>query len=101
MAELQRIASHLLAIGTFGLDVGRLHRFCGVSRPRKNSLLRGEWARLLYNYLWVGGVMQDLPDGFVRQASEFLDYFEPQVHDLNKLLSYNKFLSSARVTSAS
>jgi NADH-quinone oxidoreductase subunit D len=52
-----------------------------------------EWAsgaRLLYNYLWIGGVMQDLPDGFGRRALEFLDYFEPNVQELNDLLSFNK-----------
>lgn len=93
MAELQRIASHLLALGTFGLDVGAITPFLWCFRDREKILDLFEWvsgARLLYNYLWVGGVMQDIPDGFVRQASEFLDYFEPQVADLNNLLSYNK-----------
>lgn len=93
MAELQRIASHLLAIGTFGLDVGAITPFLWCFRDREKILDLFEWAsgaRLLYNYLWIGGVMQDLPDGFARRALEFLDYFEPNVQELNDLLSFNK-----------
>jgi len=93
MAELQRIASHLLAIGTFGLDVGAITPFLWCFRDREKILDLFEWAsgaRLLYNYLWIGGVMQDLPDGFGRRALEFFDYFEPNVQELNDLLSFNK-----------
>ena len=93
MAELQRIASHLLAIGTFGLDVGAITPFLWCFRDREKILDLFEWAsgaRLLYNYLWIGSVMQDLPDGFGRRALEFLDYFEPNVQELNDLLSFNK-----------
>jgi NADH-quinone oxidoreductase subunit D len=93
MAELQRIASHLLAIGTFGLDVGAITPFLWCFRDREKILDLFEWAsgaRLLYNYLWIGGVMQDLPDGFGRRSLEFLDYFEPNVQELNDLLSFNE-----------
>ncbi|MEE9146933.1 MAG: NADH-quinone oxidoreductase subunit D, partial [Candidatus Tectomicrobia bacterium] len=93
IAELQRIASHLLAIGTFGLDVGAITPFLWCFRDREKILDLFEWvsgARLLYNYIWIGGVMQDLPPGFGDQVVEFLDYFEPQVRDLNDLLSFNK-----------
>jgi NADH-quinone oxidoreductase subunit D len=93
IAELQRIASHLLAIGTFGLDVGAVTPFLWCFRDREKILDLFEWvsgARLLYNYLWIGGVMQDLPQGFEAKVMEFLDYFEPRVRDLNDLLSFNK-----------
>ena len=93
MAELQRIASHLLAIGTYGLDVGAITPFLWCFRDREKILDLFEWvsgARLLYNYLWVGGVMQDLPSGFGAKVLEFLDYFEPRVQELNDLLSFNK-----------
>jgi NADH-quinone oxidoreductase subunit D len=93
MAELQRIASHLLAIGTFGLDVGAITPFLWCFRDREKVLDLFEWAsgaRLLYNYLWIGGVMQDLPAGFGSKVVEFLDYFEPRVQELNDLLSFNK-----------
>jgi len=93
MAELQRIASHLLALGTYGLDVGAITPFLWCFRDREKILDLFEWAsgaRLLYNYLWVGGVMQDLPAGFAARAMEFLDYFTPRVQELNDLLSFNK-----------
>jgi NADH-quinone oxidoreductase subunit D len=93
IAELQRIASHLLAIGTFGLDVGAITPFLWCFRDREKVLDLFEWAsgaRLLYNYLWIGGVMQDLPAGFGSRVIEFLDYFEPRVQELNDLLSFNK-----------
>ncbi|MEE8303286.1 MAG: NADH-quinone oxidoreductase subunit D [Candidatus Tectomicrobia bacterium] len=93
MVELQRIASHLLAVGTYGLDVGAITPFLWCFRDREKILDLFEWAsgaRLLYNYLWIGGVMQDLPQGFDAKAIEFLDYFEPRVEELNDLLSFNK-----------
>lgn len=93
MAELQRIASHLLAVGTYGLDVGAITPFLWCFRDREKILDLFEWvsgARLLYNYLWVGGVMQDLTPGFADKTIEFLDYFEPRVQELNELLSFNK-----------
>jgi NADH-quinone oxidoreductase subunit D len=93
MVELQRIASHLLAVGTYGIDMGAFTPFLWCFRDREKILDLFEWAsgaRLLYNYLWVGGVMQDLPAGFADNTMEFLDYFEPRIHELNDLLSYNK-----------
>ncbi|GAG42268.1 unnamed protein product, partial [marine sediment metagenome] len=47
-------------------------------------------ARLLYNYIWIGGVSHDLPLNFVQYATEFLDYFEPKITEYNRLLTYNK-----------
>lgn len=93
MAELQRIASHLLAVGTYGLDVGAITPFLWCFRDREKVLDLFEWvsgARLLYNYLWIGGVAHDLPAGYLPKVIEFIDYFEPQVQELNALLSFNK-----------
>lgn len=93
MAELQRIASHLVAIGTFGLDVGGITPFTWTIRDRERILDLFEYvcgARLLYNYIWVGGVSHDLPEKFIRRTMEFLDYFEPQIDEYNQILTYNK-----------
>ncbi|MBI3075783.1 MAG: NADH-quinone oxidoreductase subunit D, partial [Deltaproteobacteria bacterium] len=79
MAELNRMASHLVAIGTFGLDVGSFTPFLWCFRDREIILDLFEWvggARLLYNYIWIGGVSHDLPPGWVGKCWEFLDYFE-------------------------
>ena len=93
MAELNRIASHLLALGTYGLDVGAFTPFLYMFRDRERILDIFELtcgARLLYNYMWVGGVSHDLPVGFVETVYNFLDYFEPKVQEYNNILTYNK-----------
>lgn len=93
MAELNRIASHLLAVGTYGMDIGTFTPFLHCFIEREKILDLFEWtcgARLLYNYNWVGGVSHDIPDGFVEKARQFLKEFEPVLVELNELLSYNK-----------
>jgi NADH-quinone oxidoreductase subunit D len=93
MCEFNRLASHLVSIGTYGLDIGAFTPFLWCFRDREMILDLLEWvsgARMLYNYIWIGGVARDLPEGWVEKATGFLDYFEPKVDDLNNLLSYNK-----------
>lgn len=93
MAELNRIASHLLALGTFGLDIGAFTPFLYMFRDRERILDLFEMtcgARLLYNYMWVGGVSHDLPVGFVEATFKFLDDFEPEIDEYNNLLTFNK-----------
>jgi NADH-quinone oxidoreductase subunit D len=93
MAELNRIASHLLAVGTYGMDLGAYTPFLHCFREREYILDLFEWtcgARLLYNYNWVGGVSHDIPEGFVGKTRQFLDGFEPAVREINELLSFNK-----------
>ncbi len=93
MAELNRIASHLLSIGTYAMDIGSFTPFLHCFREREKILDLFEWtcgARLLYNYNWVGGVSHDLPDGFVDKARQFLREFEPVIVEEDELLSYNK-----------
>ncbi len=93
MAELQRIASHLLAIGTYGIDVGAFTPFLWCFRDRERILDLFEMtcgARLLYNYIWVGGVSHDLPPNFIEMAKAFCAYFKPKIKELNDLLTYNE-----------
>ncbi|PIW70746.1 MAG: NADH-quinone oxidoreductase subunit NuoD [Ignavibacteriales bacterium CG12_big_fil_rev_8_21_14_0_65_30_8] len=93
MGELQRIASHLVALGTYGADIGAVTPFLFCFRDREKILSLFEMAsgaRLLYNYIWVGGVSRDLPPDFLRLAKEFVDYFRPKIKELNDLLSFNK-----------
>jgi NADH-quinone oxidoreductase subunit D len=92
-AELNRIASHLIALGTYGLDIGAFTPFLYMFREREHILDLFEelcGARLLYNYMWVGGLSHDAPDGWTEKVLEFCDYFEPKVKDYNDLLSFNK-----------
>ncbi len=91
-AEMNRIASHLVSLGTYGLDMGAFTPFLYCFREREMILDLFEQAcgaRLTYSYITVGGVHDDLPDGWVNRCSEFLDYFEPKIDDYNNLLSFN------------
>ncbi len=93
VSELQRIASHLLAVGTFGLDVGAITPFTWTLRDRERILDLFEQlcgARLLYNYIWPGGVSHDLPPKFIEHTMDFIDYFEPNIDELNDVLTTNK-----------
>ncbi len=93
MGEFQRIASHLVAIGTYGLDIGAFTPFLYCFRDRERILSLFEktcGARLLYNYIWVGGLSHDLHPDFVREAKDFVKYFKPNIKELNDLLTMNK-----------
>jgi NADH-quinone oxidoreductase subunit D len=93
VAELNRIASHLLSIGTYAMDIGAYTPFLHCFREREKILDLFEWicgARLLYNYNWVGGLSHDLPEGFVEKTRQFLKEFEPVIVEENNLLSFNK-----------
>lgn len=93
VAELNRIASHLIAIGAFGLDLGAFTPFFWIMRDREHILRLLEWAsgaRMLYNYIWVGGLYYDLPVGFEQRCREFITYFKPKAVELEQLLIDNK-----------
>ena len=93
VAELNRIASHLVYFGTYGLDVGAFTPFLYAFRERERIVDLFEeisGARLLYNYIWIGGVAFDAPEGWLDKVAEFCDYFEPKIKEYNDLLSYNK-----------
>ena len=91
-SELNRVASHLVALGTYGLDMGAFTPFLYCFREREMILDLFEaacGARLTYRYLTIGGAHDDLPEGWTDRCREFLEYFEPKIDDYNKLLSFN------------
>ncbi len=93
MAEFSRIVSHLIAIGTYGMDIGAFTPFLYCMRDREHVLDIFEetcGARLLYNYMWVGGLSHDIPASFQEKVKKFCKYFRPNIKELNDLLSYNK-----------
>lgn len=93
MAELQRIASHLIAIGTFGIDMGAFTPFLYYFRDREKILELFEMtcgARLLYNYMWIGGLSHDLPPQFIDKTKEFIVGFKKTLQEVNDLLNYNE-----------
>lgn len=93
VAELNRIASHFVAIGTYGMDIGAFTPFLWVMRDREHIMRLLEWvsgARMLYNYLWVGGLYYDLPVGFEDRCREFSQYLKPKLGYLEEVLIDNK-----------
>jgi len=91
-AELNRIASHLVSFGTYGLDMGAFTPFLYAFREREYVLDLFEQlcgARLTLSYINVGGVTWDLPPGFLDKMVEFLDYFEPKIDEYDQLLTFN------------
>jgi NADH-quinone oxidoreductase subunit D len=91
-AELNRIASHLVSFGAYGLDMGAFTPFLYAFRDREYILDLFEQlcgARLTLSYINIGGVTWDLPPHFLAKVNEFLDYFEPKIDEYDKLLSTN------------
>ena len=93
IAELGRIASHLVAAGCYGLDLGSFTPFMYCFREREKILNLFEevcGARLTYSYITVGGVSADLPRGWLRQCETFLEELEPVIDELHAMLTSNQ-----------
>jgi NADH-quinone oxidoreductase subunit D len=92
-SEFNRIASHMLSVGSMGMDIGAYTPFTHALREREmiNDLLEEVCgARLTFNYMRIGGVAWDLPPGFKKKALEYLDHLEPIIDEYNALISFNK-----------
>ena len=96
IGELQRIASHLVSMGTYGLDIGAFTPFLYAFREREYILDLFEMvcgARLTYSYFTIGGLTHDLPAGWLDKLTEFLNYFEPKIPEYNALLTHNRIFT--------
>jgi NADH-quinone oxidoreductase subunit D len=93
VAELNRLASHFVALGTYAMDIGAYTPFLWMMRDREQILRLLEWtcgARMLYNYVWIGGLFYDLPVGFEERCLEFVQYLKPKLVELQQLVVENK-----------
>jgi NADH-quinone oxidoreductase subunit D len=84
LLEFDRIQSHLLWLGTFGLDVGALNAFWYCFRERDlilNLMRTATGVRMHHNYNRFGGVKADLPEGFVAGANRALDTLERKIEE--------------------
>jgi NADH-quinone oxidoreductase subunit D len=93
VAELNRLASHFVALGTYAMDIGAYTPFLWMMRDREQILRLLEWtcgARMLYNYVWIGGLFYDLPVGFEERCLEFVTYLKPKLDELQQLVIDNK-----------
>jgi NADH-quinone oxidoreductase subunit D len=92
IAELNRIASHLVGMGAYGLDLGTFSPFLYAFREREMILDLFEevcGARLTYSYITIGGAHDDFPEGWVDRCRQFLDYFKPRIEEYHTLLTRN------------
>lgn len=92
IAELSRIASHLVGMGAYGLDLGTFSPFLYAFREREKILDLFEeacGARLTTSYLTPGGATADLPAGWLKNCGQFLDQFVPVIQEYHTLLTSN------------
>jgi NADH-quinone oxidoreductase subunit D len=93
IAELNRIASHLVGMGAYGLDLGTFSPFLYAFREREMILDLFEevcGARLTYSYITVGGAHDPLPEGWIEKCQRFLDYLKPRIAEYHTLLTTNQ-----------
>jgi NADH-quinone oxidoreductase subunit D len=93
LSELQRINSHLVWLGTHGMEVGAVSVMLYCFRERElllnlNEMLAG--FRLFPSYMRVGGLREDLPRGFHEAVREFLDRFVSKLDEYEDLLTQNE-----------
>jgi NADH-quinone oxidoreductase subunit D len=93
LAELQRIASHCLWLGTHAMDIGAMTVFLYAFRERELILdLFEEYcgARLTYNSMRIGGLPLDIPPGWDRKVREFCTIMDEKVGEYEELLTHNR-----------
>jgi NADH-quinone oxidoreductase subunit D len=91
-AELGRISSHLVAVGTMAMDIGAITPFPYALRERErvNDLLEEICgARLTFNYHRIGGVGWDMPEEWDRKVLKFCDSFEKVTDEFDRLITKN------------
>src|SRR5258708_28654416 len=92
IAEMNRIASHLVGMGAYGLDLGTFSPFLYAFREREMILDLFEevcGARLTYSYITIGGVHDDLPEGWTAKLSKYLAYLKDRIPEYHALLTTN------------
>ena len=92
-AELARISSHLLGLGAFAMDLGAVTVFLLTFTDREKIYNLAEaisGARFTTSYTRIGGVMRDLPPGWLEQCGKFCDEFIPSLNEVEILLTRNR-----------
>ena len=93
LAELQRLASHLVWLGTHALDMGAMTPVFYTFREREEILKIFEkycGARLTTHAFRIGGLQYDLYDGFEQDCLKFCDYLPPKIDEYEQLLTKNR-----------
>ena len=95
--ELQRIASHMVWLGTHALDIGAMSPFFYCFRQREkilNLIEAASGGRMTPSYFRIGGLMMDLPAGFERRLKQFLADFPAALEQLESLITGNTIWQS-------
>jgi NADH-quinone oxidoreductase subunit D len=92
LAELQRLASHLIWLGTHGMEIGAVSMLFYAVRERElllniNELIAG--FRFFPSYIRIGGLREDLPRGFHDAVNSFLERFPGKIDEFEGLLTKN------------
>ncbi len=93
--ELNRIMSHLVWLGTSALDLGAISMFWYCFREREQILDLFEMSagqRMHTRYFQVGGVMEDIPRGFLEKLKAFVDVMPGRTDQYNALLHSNEIV---------
>ena len=93
LCELNRIASHMLFYGVYGLDAGAMPPMLYAFRERERVQEFFEsvtGARLMHNYIRIGGVKEDLPSDFLGRLKNLLDDLKRGIDECDQLLSQNE-----------
>jgi len=97
VGEMQRIASHLVAVGTYLVDLGAFTPVLWTFRDREGIMTLFEalgGSRFNVNYLRVGGVLHDFPKGWLKECEAFLDQFEKNMGELETLITGNEIFEA-------
>ena len=93
LCELNRVASHLLFSGTFGIDAGAMTPIMYSFRDREKIQSMFEavtGARMMHNYIRVGGVKNDVPEDFHQRMEGLISELRQGIDETDKLLSFNE-----------
>jgi NADH-quinone oxidoreductase subunit D len=92
MCELQRIASHMVWLGTHALDIGAMSVFFYCFRQREkilNLIESASGGRMTPSYFRIGGLMMDLPAGFEKKCNQFMADFPEAMNTFETLVTGN------------
>ncbi len=93
LAELQRISSHLVWLGTHAMDIGAMSVFLYCFREREDLLRIYEMVsgqRMMTSYFRIGGLAMEPPLGFFQAVKKFLDTFTEKIDEYEDLLTGNR-----------
>lgn len=97
VGEMQRIGSHLVAVGTYLLDLGAFTPVLWCFRDREGMMTLFEalaGSRFTVNYLRVGGVLHDFPHGWLKECENWLDGLEKHMAELEVLITGNEIFEA-------